>query len=380
MKVHRSSRQKKNSSTVAVRFVPLLCAFAYCLALLALSPLIAQSPRPTALRATGEAAGVLIGTAVDPSHLKEADYADTLRSEFSQVEPENAMKFGPIHPRPNSDPNPFDFRAADDLVSFAQQNGMKVRGHTLLWHQQLSPWLTEGIKAGTFDAAALNSILQNHIRMVMKHYSGKVYAWDVVNEAFNEDGTMRHTPWYDQPGIGVADQKTAYIEQAFRWAHEADPAAKLFYNDYDTEQVNAKSDAIYQMASDFKSRGVPLSGIGFQLHVNLKFNDAQKLASFAANLKRFSDRGLEIHITELDVALDSPDPVNLAAQGELYHKIAQICLQTPACKLIQTWGFTDKYSWIPEYSQHKQGWALPFDAEYKKKSAFAGILQALDEK
>ena len=114
----------------------------------------------------------------------------------------------------------------------------------------------------------------------MTHYASKVYAWDVVNEAFNDDGTMRHTIWYDQPGIGVGTG-TKYIEQALRWAHEADPGAKLFYNDYDAEIINKKSDAIYEMAKDFKKRGVPLDGIGFQTHVSLKFDDPAKLASFA---------------------------------------------------------------------------------------------------
>ncbi len=136
----------------------------------------------------------------------------------------------------------------------------------------------------------------------MAHYASKVYAWDVVNEAFNDDGTMRHTIWYDQPGIG-AGAGTKYIEQALRWAREADPSAKLFYNDYDAEEINKKSDAIYAMAKDFKKRGVPLDGIGFQTHVSLKFDDPAKLASFAKNLERFAKLGLELHITELDVRL-----------------------------------------------------------------------------
>jgi endo-1,4-beta-xylanase len=204
-----------------------------------------------------------------------------------------------------------------------------------------------------------------------------VWAWDVVNEAFNDDGTLRSTIWHNAPGIGYAGQGTAYIEQAFGWAHTADPAAKLFYNDYDAETINAKSDAIYAMARDFTSRGVPLDGIGFQMHIKLSFNDAKTLNSFAGNLKRFSDLGMEIHITELDVALDSADSASLAAQGALYGKVTQICLQTPTCRVLQTWGFTDKYSWIPSYSKGNQGWALPFDADYKKKPAYDSILKSL---
>jgi len=180
-------------------------------------------------------------------------------------------------------------------VDFASQHNMKVRGHCFVWHQQVPKWLTTGITNHEYDETALNQILRNHIAIVAQHYSGKVWAWDVVNEAFNADGTMRSTIWYDAPGIGLAGQGTAYIEQALRWAHAADPKAELFYNDYDTEALNAKSDAIYAMAKDFHLRGVPLNGIGFQTHVNLKFDDPKALFSFAANLKRFSDLGMDIH-------------------------------------------------------------------------------------
>lgn len=204
-----------------------------------------------------------------------------------------------------------------------------------------------------------------------------MWAWDVDNEAFNADGTLRSTVWYDSPGIGFAGKGTAYMEQSFHWARAADAAAKLFYNDYDAETINAKSDAIYALAKDFRSRGVPLDGIGFQAHISLRFNDPRTLDSFAANLKRFSALGLEIHITELDIALDSNDAKSLAAQGDLYGKVTQICLQTPTCRVLQTWGFTDKYSWIPGYSKGKQGWALPYDAAYAMKPAYRALLQAL---
>ena len=145
--------------------------------------------------------------------------------------------------------------------------------------------------------------LQDHITTVMGHYAGKVYAWDVVNEAFNDDGTMRDTIWYDQPGIGFAGMGTQYIEQALGWAHAADPNARLFYNDYNAEPMNVKSDAIYAMAQDFKNRGVPLDGVGFQLHIDLSFDDPTTLASFTSNLQRFAALGLNLHITELDIRL-----------------------------------------------------------------------------
>jgi endo-1,4-beta-xylanase len=331
----------------------------------------AQKPPAETLRQTGELHHILIGAAANPAFLSEPDYADILGSEFSQLQPENAMKFGPIHPRPDTDPQPYDFRTADALVEFAQAHNMVVRGHTLVWHNQVPQWVTKG----NYSSSQLAKILHDHISTFMARYASKVYAWDVVNEAFNDDGSMRHTVWYDQPGIGAASG-TAYIEQALRWARVADPKAKLFYNDYDAEEINKKSDAIYAMARDFKKRGVPLDGIGFQAHVSLKFDDPVKLASFAKNMHRFADLGLEVHITELDIRLNDSSPASLAAEAKLYGKITTLCVQQPSCKLLQTWGFTDKHSWIPGFYKG-QGWALLWDDKYQKKAAYTAVRDAL---
>ena len=363
---------------------PSSTAAAATLFALVVSPVLrAQSPTPSSLgtlRQAGATRSVIVGAAADPRHLPELDYASTLAAQFAQLEPENQMKFAVIHPRPGNESASYDFAPADRLVEFATDHRMKVRGHCFVWHQQVPEWVLRGVNNKQYDAAALNQILRNHIAVIAQHYSGKVWAWDVVNEAFNADGTMRSTIWYDAPGIGLAGQGIAYLEQALRWAHAADPKAKLFYNDYDTEALNPKSDAIYAMAKDFRSRGVPLDGIGFQTHLNLKFDDPKTLASFASNLKRFSDLGMEIHITELDIALDDNRPSSLEGQGELYGKVTEICLQNPSCRVLQTWGFTDKYSWIPGHSKGKQGWALPFDARYQRKTAYDSMLRALQSK
>ena len=337
---------------------------------------VTAEPQPAApeagtLRQAGEARHILIGAAAASRYLDEADYAAVLGSEFSQLQAENEMKFGVIHPRPDSDANPYDFKGGDALVAFAQGHNMVVRGHTLVWHNQIPDW----VKTGNYTPEQLATILQGHIHSVMTHYASKVYAWDVVNEAFNDDGTMRHTIWFDWPGIG-AGKNTKYVEQAFRWAHEADPAAKLFYNDYDAEVINRKSDAIYEMARDFKKRGVPLDGVGFQAHVSLKFDDPAKLASFAKNLERFAKLGLEVQITELDVRLDNSSADSLNAQAKLYGEITRVCVEQPACKLIQTWGFTDKHSWIPGFYKG-QGWALLWDDKYQKKPAYEAVRDAL---
>jgi len=348
----------------------LLCAILFLPGSASPGPRTAQ-PFAATLRQAAEARHITIGAAAASRYLTEAEYSAILGSEFSQLQAENEMKFGPIHPRPDTDPNPYDFKGADALVAFAQSHNMVVRGHTLVWHNQVPDW----VKKGGYSAPQLADILHGHIKTVMARYASKVYAWDVVNEAFNDDGTMRDTIWYDQPGIG-AGTGTKYLEQALRWAHETDPGAKLFYNDYDAEELNKKSDAIYAMAKDFKARGVPLDGIGFQAHVGLYFDDPAKLASFARNMKRFAKLGLELHITELDVRLNDSSPASLTAQAKLYGKITTLCVLQPACKLLQTWGFTDRHSWIPGFFKG-QGWALLWDDKYQKKPAYAAVHDAL---
>ena len=333
-----------------------------------------QTPTTTTLRQVAAPHSINIGTAADSGFLSDTNYSTILGTEFSQLQAENEMKFGLIHPRPNTDPNPYDFTGADALVAFAQSHNMVVRGHTLVWHNQVPDWVTNG----GFTTSQLANILQDHINHVMGHYAGKVYAWDVVNEAFNDNGTLRDTIWYDQPGIGLAGLQTQYIEQAFRWAHTADPNAKLFYNDFNAETMNAKSDAIYDMAKDFKNRGVPFDGVGFQTHVDLSFDNSSTLASFANNLQRFAALGLNVHITELDIRLSDSSTVSLNAQAKLYGELMTICVQQPRCKLFQTWGFTDKYSWIPG-AFPGMGWALLWTDTYQKKPAYTSVSNVLGQ-
>src|SRR5271157_5811181 len=240
------------------------------------------------LREAALGSGLLIGTAVRPAQLSEAAYASTLAREFNMVEPEDALKWEVVHPERQS----FDFSQADQIVDFATRHGMKVRGHTLVWHRQNPKWLTEG----KYTSAELAQILEKHIKTVVGHYRGKLFAWDVVNEAFDElqPGQLRSTIWYDQPGIGLAEngvaagyeprpssnpvrskpearsskqQSYSYIERCFRWAHQADPQALLFYNEAEAETLNPKSDAIYAMVRDFRQRGVPIDGVGLQMHI-----------------------------------------------------------------------------------------------------------------
>jgi endo-1,4-beta-xylanase len=325
------------------------------------------------LREVAQTAGILIGTAVRPAHLSEPAYAATLAREFNMIEPEDALKWEVVHPQPEV----FDFSQGDQVVDFAARHGMKVRGHTLVWHQQNPKWLAE--RKST--SAELAHILERHIRNVVGHYRGKIFAWDVVNEAFDElhPGQLRSTIWRDQPGIGLAAEGTAYIEQCFRWAHEADPQALLFYNEAEAETVNPKSDAIYAMVRDFRQRGVPIDGVGMQMHIPRMQVD---IASVDANIKRLTALGVQVHITELDVALPvdaqgNARPEDLTTQADIYREIALTCLSHPGCSAIQTWGFTDKYSWIGSHSKHTQGAALLFDRTCQPKAAYEALRNAL---
>lgn len=333
--------------------------------------LIAACSSSQALRQQADRLGVLMGGAANPDKFSEAPYAAAFARELNMIEPENVMKFGLIHPASSR----YDWAAADRIVSFAQANGMKVRGHTLVWHQQVPAWVTNG----NFSSDQLSAILHDHISTVLGHYAGQVFAWDVVNEAFNDGPpTLRSTLWSDTPGIGFKGQGTQYIEQAFRWAHEADPNTLLFYNDYNAEVVNAKSDAVYAMVKDFKTRGVPIDGVGLQMHLSLSPN----LTRLGENIQRLIDLGLQVHITELDVSIPvNPDgtpvdPAALQKQAQVYRDVTATCLRYRGCSAIQTWGLTDKYSWIPGFTQNKNGLALPLDVNYQPKPAYDSMVDA----
>src|SRR5712672_4705138 len=300
------------------------------------------------LRQAGDHNGVLIGTAVRPSQLSETGYASTLAREFNMVEAEDAMKWWVLRP----DRATYDFRQGDELVRFAEAHQMKVRGHCLVWGRANPDWLAQG----HLTVRQLSRLLHEHITRVMRHYSGQVFAWDVVNEALDENGNVRDSIWYNQPGIGLSGKGTAYIEQVFRWARKADPHALLFYNEAEGEGLNRKSDAVYAMVKDFKQRGVPIDGVGLQLHVpKLDVN----IQAIAVNVARLNALGLQVHITELDVSLPvEADGLalvdDLTRQGDVYRGIARACLKSSGCSAIQMWGFTDKYSWIGSHSHRSR--------------------------
>lgn len=337
-----------------------------------LLPLLVANPcNAQTLRQCADAAHLLMGTAVRPARFSEPAYSETVAREFNLIEPEDAMKWEALRPSRSA----FDFSAGDLVVGFAREHRMMVRGHTLAWGIHNPAWLA----SGNFAPPELSVLLQEHISKVVGHYRGDVFAWDVLNEAFDEQGNLRSSIWYNQPGIGFAQKGTAYIEQLFRMAHAADADALLFYNDNGGEELNAKSDAIYRMLRDFKTHGVPIDGVGLQMHIKLGAN----VPSISANIKRLSDLGMQVHITEMDIALPldtttgEPNPNDLMKQAELYNSVVCACRVHPGCRAIQTWGFTDKYSWIGSHSRGREGAALLFDRRCQPKRAYTALAQAL---
>ena len=305
------------------------------------------------MRDCGQTHGVQIGAAVAARGLRnDPRYAETLTRYFGMVTPENEMKFGPIHPAQNL----YDFDNADYIVDFAQVNGMQVRGHTLVWHNQLPLW----VEKGDWTKEELMEVLRDHIYTVVGRYRGHVAAWDVVNEALNDNGTLRDTIWLRVIG-------PEYIELAFRWAHEADPDALLFYNDYNAEWTNRKADGVYALVEDLVQRDVPIHGVGLQMHLDLTMCPDSE--SVAANIDRLLTLGVQVHITEMDVRI--PKPVTeeqLEAQAAVYGDMLRVCLSSESCTAFVLWGFTDNYSWVPGFFPG-YGSALIFDEDYEPKPA-----------
>ena len=317
-------------------------------------------PTTATLRQLARHTKLEIGTAVDTSALRnDATYRRLVATEFSSVTPENVMKWDTIHPERHR----YDFTQADQLVAFAREHDQKVRGHVLVWHSQLPAWLT----SGTWTRDELRSILREHIFTVAGHYRGRIWAWDVVNEAFNDDGTLRDTIWLRTIGPD-------YIADAFRWAHQADPKAILFYNDYNVEGINPKSNAVYALLSQLRRQGVPVEGFGAQGHLGTQYGFPQDVLQ---NLRRFGDLGLATAITEADVRSILPvDSAELWAQAAGYSLMLESCLLERSCISYTVWGFTDRYQWVPGVFPG-QGEAAIFDANYRPKPAYDALRRDL---
>jgi endo-1,4-beta-xylanase len=301
------------------------------------------------------AGGVFFGAGVSGE-----TYRQLLADQFNVLTAENDMKHASIHPGPDT----YAFDRADALVAFAESNGMAVRGHTLVWHNQLADWLT----AGTWTPAEVDSLLGAHIAEVAGRYEGRIAAWDVVNEAVADDGSLRATFWSDHLG-------DAYLETAFRAAREADPAAALFYNDYGIAWLNQKADSVYALLQRLLDHGVPVDGIGFQGHFVV--GGLPSRADLTANFQRFADLGLQVHVTELDVRIPLPaSSADLQQQAADFARVVEACLAVDGCDAVVTWGLGDANSWVPGTFEG-YGAPLLFNGDYQPKPAYWRVHEAL---
>ncbi len=314
------------------------------------------------LRDLAAAKGMLFGAEAANSPLRnEAIYSSTLAKEFNWMGGENEFKAylwnGPYS---------YNFSTTDYYRSFRDANNMLMRGHVLVYYTVVPGWMS----SGSYTNAQISDMLRSYINAMAGRYSGKMNEWDVVNEAVRDNSPYGYRTddfWHQKLGD--------YIPQAFSWARQADPHAKLFYNDYGNEGLNGKSNYIYQMVSNLKAQNVPIDGVGWQCHVghNWRLND-----DIWENAQRLTALGLQVSVTELDVAIPVPvDAAKLQSQAKAYADMAFLCMTHPNIKRMFLWGFTDKHSWIPGFTNGASDAALIFDTNYNKKPAYYAIESVL---
>ena len=300
------------------------------------------------------------GIATSSQRLGEPVYTGAMTTyRVRSLTPENEMKMGVLQPQKGV----FDFSGADAIIAYAQTHDMGVRGHTLVWHKNIPSWVSDT----PWTKPQLISILDNHIETVVGHMGNSVYAWDVVNEALDDTSAhARRTSIWQQT---IGDE---YIAHAFTKAHQVNPTIPLYYNDYGIVGKNSKSDAVYTLVKQLLEQGVPITGVGFQSHLSLKNRPTAQ--AMEQNLQRFADLGLEVAITELDVAIGHSNPTQqeLMQQEQVYRDVITACMATGSCASITTWGLTDKYTWLTNYLGHTE-YPLPLDTSYKPKPAYQAI-------
>lgn len=299
---------------------------------------------------------VPLGTAVTWSALDADDELEAaVERAFVSVTPENEMKWERLEPERGE----YAFGDADALVDWARERGKRVRGHTLVWHQQVPAWLG----GRRWEAGELERVLTEHVRRVVGRYRGRVDTWDVVNEPLTDDGRWRSDEGF--PFLDVLGPR--YVEIALRAARAADPRARLFVNEIAAEGGGAKLDALVRLARDLRARGVPLDGIGLESHHDVEH--APGRSRVAETIARLAATGVEVEITELDVADPGGDE---QAQARAYRDTAAACAAAPACRRVTIWGVSDRDSWLgPERR------AAPFDADLRPKPAWEALVGAL---
>ena len=308
------------------------------------------------LAGLAEADGLYFGTAMTQNLLGNPTVTNIAGTQFDMVTPGNEMKWDTVEPSRGT----FNFGPGDQIVSFAQSHGMRIRGHNLVWHSQLAGWVT-GLPLNQVQAA-----MQNHVTTEVTHYKGKLYAWDVVNEPFEENGTLRNDVFFQAMGSG-------YIATALRAARAADPTAKLYLNDFNIEGTGTKSNAMFTLVQSLIAQGVPIDGVGFESHFIL----GGVPSTLQANMQRFANLGLDVAITELDVRMPLPaTAASLAQQANDYAAVVRACLAVTRCVGVTQWAVGDADSWIPgAFSGF--GSATIYDNNYQPKPAYNSLATAL---
>ncbi len=319
-----------------------------------------------------------VGVAVSGRSIK-GNEGQFIVKHFSSITPENAMKMGPIHPLQNK----YNWEESDAIVAFAQKNNIKVRGHNLCWHEQTPAWIFKNANGTQVSKDTLLNRLRDHIYTVVKRYKGKIYAWDVVNEAIDDNPAnfLRESPW-----LKICGEE--YIARAFQYAHEADPEAQLFYNDYNTERPE-KRERIFKLLKKLIAQGVPVNAVGLQGHWSLFEPSKNELQE---TITKFASLGLKVQITEMDISVypwekerrklreGEQQPYTKEMEKKQSKKYADIFTVLRANKKYLTgvtfWNVSDKYSWLDTYPvEGRKNYPLLFDQEYKPKQAFWSVVK-----
>ncbi|MDB5148248.1 MAG: xynB 2 [Mucilaginibacter sp.] len=320
-----------------------------------------------------------VGVAVSPQALNDPKQAALILKQFNSLTPENAMKMGPIHPEENR----YYWKDADTIVAFAQAHGLKVRGHNLCWHEQTPKWLFYDKDGKQVSKEVLLKRLKDHINQVVGRYKGKIYAWDVVNEAIDDDSThfLRNSLWYQICGED-------FIFKAFEYAHEADPKAVLFYNDYNTERPE-KRERVYRLLKKLVDAKIPVNAVGLQAHWSI-YEPSQK--ELIATIERFASLGLKVQITELDMSVypweKQPRALREGETGILTPEMEQKQADQYAMVFkifrdhknvisgVTFWNISDKYTWLDSYPvPGRKNYPLLFDQKLEPKKAYRQVVK-----
>ncbi|MDH7599673.1 MAG: endo-1,4-beta-xylanase [Sedimentisphaerales bacterium] len=331
----------------------------------------------------------LIGGALNRNLVmgRDPNAAQIAIKHYNTATPENDMKWQLIHPEPDR----YNWGPADTFVEFCQKHNMVPIGHTLVWHAQTPRWVFQDSNGGPATRDVLLARMKDHITTVVGHYKGRVKGWDVVNEALNDNGTLRNSPWLRIIGEGSPEKQYDFIEYAFRWAHEADPDAELYYNDYNLDTSKAKCDGAVAIVKYLKSKGVRIDGVGIQLHAGLTYPSVETLEYAITNL---AATGVKVMVTELDIRTQTrgyrgadismvsregtADPNAAAAEtqkklAEKYAEIFSVLLKhSKSITRVTFWGVYDATSWIG-------GSPLLFDRNYQPKEAFFAVIKTAQQ-